>query len=254
MFHDTMKACIQKNSPFVRESDLDLLANLPDLMQCSSKLIRKITPYLENPTCPSNIKSYNDNNENGDDNSDYYESKRDSNMSQYSTTSTLSDHSSIASSPISPVSTNSTSSNNTTSSNSNSSRLLPLHLNADARYLPVPSDQTLIGKSICEMAEQFVVYLRCALDYKYNRKKFDHRIQHNKGFAGYQEKLSNRKETSQFFVTDYFIIPIQRITRYGLLLADLEKHTSSSHPDYHYIRRARLIMTSLAVAMNKAQR
>ncbi|KAI9300816.1 hypothetical protein BJ944DRAFT_243847 [Cunninghamella echinulata] len=256
MFHDIMKTGIQRNSPFIRESDLDLMSNLPDLMQCSSKLIRKITPYLENPTCPETTKSYfndqdilNGGNDSHSNNSNS-NSKRDSNISQYSTTSTLSDYS-TTSSPLSPTSTHSSTSS---SKESSSSSLLPLHLNADARYLPVPSDRTLIGKHICDMAESFVVYLRCALDYKHNRKKVDNRLQHNKGFMHYQEQLAKSKETSQFFVTDYFIIPIQRITRYGLLLADLEKHTSRDHPDFKFIRRARLIMTSLAVAMNKAQK
>ncbi|CAO3632867.1 unnamed protein product [Cunninghamella echinulata] len=246
MFHDIMKTGLQRNSPFVRESDLDLMSNLPDLMQCSSKLIRKITPYLENPTCPETARQYFNDQDTligGDSHS-----KRDSNISQYSTTSTLSDYSA----PLSPTSTHSSASSSKESNSS--SNLLPLHLNADARYLPVPSDQTLIGKHICDMAESFVVYLRCALDYKHNRKKVDNRLQHNKGFIHYQEQLAKSKETSQFFVTDYFIIPIQRITRYGLLLADLEKHTSHDHPDFKFIRRARLIMTSLAVAMNKAQK
>ncbi|KAI8335090.1 Dbl homology domain-containing protein [Chlamydoabsidia padenii] len=193
MFGDPLQLSLDRNSAFTRTSDLDIFSNLPDLMQCSSQLIRSMAPYLDHPPCVSQEETR-----------------------QHTTN-------------------------------------LPLQMNDDARLLPSPNNQLLLGKEICAMANQFVVFLRCAVDYKLNRKKLDQRSQHNKGFAMYQEKLALRKETNQFYVHDYLIIPIQRVARYGLLLADLQKHTEVSHPDYHHIRRARMILTSLAIAMNKAQ-
>ncbi|KAI8060078.1 hypothetical protein BC940DRAFT_337909 [Gongronella butleri] len=130
---------------------------------------------------------------------------------------------------------------------------LPPPIQTSFCRMMTPSDDLLLGKHICEISNLFLVFLRCALDYHHNRKLIS---QSNvaKRYAMYREKLYQRKETSQFFVNDYMIIPIQRITRYGLLLADLQKHTPLDHPDYMYIRRARIVMRSLAVAMNKAQR
>ena len=75
-----------------------------------------------------------------------------------------------------------------------------------------------VGKAIRDMAEDLVVFLRCALDYKENRKVLDNSGS-NKGYARYRQKLSARKETRQFTMDDFLIIPIQRVARYGLLIA-----------------------------------
>jgi hypothetical protein len=215
---------------------MDVFSNLPDLMQCSSQLIRAMTPFLDQPAS-SALPSLS--------------------PSSSISTSTVSprtpDTFDFNQRPASYTQPTSSPSSSTVSLASSTKRSLPVHLNADTRTLPSPNDQLMLGKELCAMASQFVVFLRCALDYRHNRKRLDHRAQHNKGFAVYQEKLALRRETNQFYVHDFLIIPIQRITRYGLLLADLQKHTERHHPDYHWLGRARMILTALAVAMNKAQ-
>ncbi|ORZ13473.1 hypothetical protein BCR42DRAFT_418382 [Absidia repens] len=274
MFLDPLQLSLARHSTFTRPSDLDIFSNLPDLMQCSSQLIRSMAPFLDHPpsakmaststpTTPSasyqdlssitltSSSSSNTTNSMSTTPSTIFDDHHHSTSHEHPhhQRRPLSHHDSFTttiSSSIPPSPTSSTSSSST-------ANMLPIHLHADTQSLPSPNDQLLLGKEICAMASQFVVFLRWALDYKVNRKKLDHRSQHNKGFASYQEKLSLRKETNQFHVHDYLIIPIQRITRYGLLLADLQKHTEKEHPDYHYISRARMILTSLAVAMNKAQ-
>lgn len=202
MFGDPLQLSLDRHSTFTRPTDLDIFSNLPDLMQCSSQLIRAMNAYLDHPP---------------------------------------------------PIDHPSPKFDHPPHIFHHQHPPLPLHMNDEARRLPSPNDHLMLGKEICAMANHFVAFLRCAVDYKYNRKKLDQRSQHNKGFAMYQEKLALRKETNQFHVHDYLIIPIQRVARYGLLLADLQKHTDRSHPDYHHIHRARMILTSLAVAMNKAQ-
>ncbi|CAO3595970.1 unnamed protein product [Absidia cylindrospora] len=261
MFLDPLQLSLARHSTFTRPSDLDLFSNLPDLMQCSSQLIRSMAPFLDHPPCAKMSPTSTPTTPSAS-----YQDLTSITLTSSSSSSTsiqssifddqrqqqrrpLSHHDSFTttiSSSIPPSPTSSTSSSST-------ANMLPIHLHVDTQTLPSPNDQLLLGKEICAMANQFVVFLRWALDYKVNRKKLDQRSQHNKGFASYQEKLSLRKETNQFHVHDYLIIPIQRITRYGLLLADLQKHTEKDHPDYHYISRARMILTSLAVAMNKAQ-
>ncbi|KAL9549523.1 hypothetical protein MBANPS3_005172 [Mucor bainieri] len=114
------------------------------------------------------------------------------------------------------------------------------------------TDQVNIGLILREMTESMVTFLRCALDYKSNKKLMDQR-KSNKAYALYKEKLALRKETRQFTLGDYLIIPIQRVTRYGLLLADLEKHTEPTHPDYRNIKISLCIVQSLASAMNAVQ-
>ncbi|ORZ09937.1 Dbl homology domain-containing protein, partial [Absidia repens] len=287
MFCDPLQESLERQGgAFTRTSDLDLFSNLPDLMQCSSQLIRSMAPYLDHPPSaktsastpstpstshqelPGGISSSSSSSSSNSNNGSFRSTKLSAidggshppyrhrrHLSQYEghTSGLHSPSSSFSLASPSPSVSNSTASSSSSSRNTAGSNRLPFHLNADARMLPSPNDQLLLGKELCTMANQFVVYLRCALDYKVNRKKLDHRAQHNKGFAMYQEKLASRKETNQFYVHDFLIIPIQRIARYGLLLADLQKHTEKNHPDYYHISRARMVLTALAVAMNKAQ-
>ncbi|KAG2194377.1 hypothetical protein INT46_011095 [Mucor plumbeus] len=109
-----------------------------------------------------------------------------------------------------------------------------------------------LGSIVVDMAEDLVVFLRCALDYKGNRKHLDN-TEHREGYVQYRQRLQTRKETSQFSMQDYLIIPVQRVARYGLLLADLVKHTQPTHSDYNNLIKAHQIVTSLASAMNSVQ-
>ncbi|CEP07523.1 hypothetical protein [Parasitella parasitica] len=110
-----------------------------------------------------------------------------------------------------------------------------------------------LGSILVDMAEDLVVFLRCALDYKGNRKHLDN-TEHREEYVKYRQRLQTRKETSQFSMQDYLIIPVQRVARYGLLLADLLKHTQPNHPDYNNLIKAHQIVTSLASAMNSVQK
>lgn len=85
-------------------------------------------------------------------------------------------------------------------------------------------DEVNIGLVLREMTESMVTFLRCALDYKSNKKLLDQK-KNNKGYALYKEKLALKKETRQFTLGDYLIIPIQRVTRYGLLLTGMKYHS-----------------------------
>ncbi|KAI8371329.1 Dbl homology domain-containing protein [Radiomyces spectabilis] len=123
----------------------------------------------------------------------------------------------------------------------------------DIKSVKCPSD-VLVGQALCDLAEDLVVFLRCAIDYKTNRKMLDTKTSGNKLYMAWRDKLMSRKETRQFTMSDYLIIPIQRVARYGLLLADLLKHTEPTHPDYYEIYKAHKLVTSLATAMNYAQK
>jgi hypothetical protein len=81
-----------------------------------------------------------------------------------------------------------------------------------------------------------------------------------------------RKETNRMVLSDYMIAPIQRVTRYCLLLTgkirnfttgviclltcfkiDLQKHSNRSHPDYVYLEKTLTSLSALAFAMNTVQ-
>ncbi|KAI8145637.1 Dbl homology domain-containing protein [Fennellomyces sp. T-0311] len=110
-----------------------------------------------------------------------------------------------------------------------------------------------IGKTMCDMALDMVVFLRCALDYKDNVNLLKRR-KHNKGYKRYREKMRENRETRQFTMDDYLIIPIQRVARYNLLLTDLTRHTNPNANDYKDIVKAQKVVSGLASAMNYAQK
>ncbi|ORZ03326.1 Dbl homology domain-containing protein [Syncephalastrum racemosum] len=124
----------------------------------------------------------------------------------------------------------------------------PYHLLMDG----ADSAPQCVGRTLLDLSECMVVFLRCALDYKANRKLIEQQ-KHIKGYVRYVEKLLSRKETRQFTMEDYLIIPIQRVARYNLLLMDLKKHTDPNGAEYHDIAAAQKLIAGLASAMNYAQ-
>ncbi|KAG0321525.1 hypothetical protein BGZ99_003877 [Dissophora globulifera] len=62
-----------------------------------------------------------------------------------------------------------------------------------------------------------------------------------------------KETTSRFSLADLLILPIQRVTRYCLLLKDLKRHTSVDHQDYVCIVHALEQLHTLALATNNVQ-
>lgn len=69
------------------------------------------------------------------------------------------------------------------------------HFQMDINQELPPTDETMfkidfrnvrLGRTLREMSEELVVFLRCALDYKENRKLLDNNID-NKGFLRYNQ-------------------------------------------------------------------
>lgn len=63
----------------------------------------------------------------------------------------------------------------------------------------------------------------------------------------------DKETTSRFTLADLLILPIQRVTRYRLLLKDLKRHTDVDHPDYVCIVHALEQLHTLALATNDVQ-
>eukprot|EP01117_Protostelium_nocturnum_P009690 TRINITY_DN3460_c0_g1_i5.p1 TRINITY_DN3460_c0_g1~~TRINITY_DN3460_c0_g1_i5.p1 ORF type:complete len:943 (+),score=313.09 TRINITY_DN3460_c0_g1_i5:1091-3919(+) len=55
-------------------------------------------------------------------------------------------------------------------------------------------------------------------------------------------------------ITDFLIMPVQRIPRYSMLLIDLVKHTWNTHPDYENLCKARDKISAIADFMNEQKR
>ncbi|KAF9583757.1 Rho guanine nucleotide exchange factor (GEF) 17, partial [Lunasporangiospora selenospora] len=63
----------------------------------------------------------------------------------------------------------------------------------------------------------------------------------------------NKETTGRFSLADLLILPIQRVTRYCLLLKDLKRHTDTGHEDYVGLVHALEQVHTLALATNNAQ-
>ncbi|KAF8929718.1 Rho guanine nucleotide exchange factor (GEF) 17 [Dissophora ornata] len=73
-------------------------------------------------------------------------------------------------------------------------------------------------------------------------------------FEQFLRNCAGGKETTcRFSLADLLILPIQRVTRYGLLLKDLKKHTDVEHQDYVCIVHALEQVHTLALATNNVQ-
>ncbi|KAG0098950.1 Rho guanine nucleotide exchange factor (GEF) 17 [Podila epicladia] len=65
--------------------------------------------------------------------------------------------------------------------------------------------------------------------------------------------IGGKETTSRFSLADLLILPIQRVTRYCLLLKDLKRHTDVEHADYVGLVHALEQLHTLATATNDAQ-
>ena len=54
-------------------------------------------------------------------------------------------------------------------------------------------------------------------------------------------------------VSDHLILPVQRVTRYVMLLGDLVRHTEESHPDYQNLQAALVVIRKLSADVNEAK-
>ncbi|KAI9279459.1 Dbl homology domain-containing protein [Umbelopsis sp. AD052] len=112
---------------------------------------------------------------------------------------------------------------------------------------------SLIGAVFNQMENDFEVYIRYAVNFHHSQRCIT-RAHNNILYRRFIQESLRKKETNRMGLNDYMIIPIQRVTRYSLLLKDLKKHTPPNHPDYINIDKALKTMTGLALAMNDAQR
>ncbi|KAH8554856.1 Dbl homology domain-containing protein [Umbelopsis sp. PMI_123] len=110
-----------------------------------------------------------------------------------------------------------------------------------------------VGRIFKDLNDDMVCYVKYALDY-HTLEKVLKRAVRNVEYRKFNQNSINNLETNRMGPADFLIMPIQRITRYGLLLKDLRKHTPVSNPDYNDLDSAIKMITGLAIAMNHAQK
>ncbi|KAI8978655.1 Dbl homology domain-containing protein [Pilobolus umbonatus] len=108
------------------------------------------------------------------------------------------------------------------------------------------------GTVFPELENCFDIYIGYAANFS-KQKRSIARADRSVVYRQLIQDSQRRKETNRMGLSDYMIAPIQRITRYGLLLKDLIKHWDINHPDHYTIQRTLKCHLALAHAMNEIQ-
>ncbi|KAK9761110.1 hypothetical protein K7432_014224 [Basidiobolus ranarum] len=105
-----------------------------------------------------------------------------------------------------------------------------------------------IGHLFLHRQKAWETYPRFVDNYSFAREAI-RRAEATHSFNSFIKNVA-RKTTKRQTLKELLIIPIQRVTRYTLLLKDLKKQTKPEHPDYSDVVEALDFMTALAVRVN----
>ncbi|CAG8564624.1 4891_t:CDS:2 [Paraglomus brasilianum] len=118
---------------------------------------------------------------------------------------------------------------------------------------PWENGKTHLNDIFINFSPELEVYSRYAKNYRDIRLAVD-RIDQSEACQKFIRQAHKRKETNKLGLSDYMIMPIQRVTRYCLLLGELKKNTEESHPDFADICQALETMIKLAANCNRVTR
>ncbi|KAI9310002.1 Dbl homology domain-containing protein, partial [Dichotomocladium elegans] len=110
-----------------------------------------------------------------------------------------------------------------------------------------------IGKVFCEHLGYFDVYISYAAHFAKAQKCASKASSRSIVYRQLVVVSEIEKRMNRMGLPEYVIAPIQRVTRYCMLLKDLKKHSSPTHPDYPFIEGALKSLTALAHAMDTIQ-
>lgn len=111
---------------------------------------------------------------------------------------------------------------------------------------------SIIGRVFCELEDEFDIYISYAANFSKQQRCIE-RADRSIVYRQLVQESLRKKETNRMGLSDYMIAPIQRITRYGLLLKDLAKHLNPESADFMYMQRSLKCHLALAHAMNEVQ-
>ncbi|KAI8084685.1 Dbl homology domain-containing protein [Halteromyces radiatus] len=110
-------------------------------------------------------------------------------------------------------------------------------------------DYDWIGYIFSDLESSFDVYIYYAVNFEKVRKCLAKIDCDALCYQILQDSSTRRKETKRMGLYDFLITPIQRITRYCLLLKDLQKNSTKSI----LVDRSLKCLSALACAMNEIQ-
>ncbi|XP_022081647.1 intersectin-1-like isoform X2 [Acanthaster planci] len=96
----------------------------------------------------------------------------------------------------------------------------------------------MIGDILCEQLPRMTAYIRFCSCQLNASSLLQQRIDSDPEFKEYVKKLAQDPRVKGMPVSSYLIKPMQRITRYPLLIKKILKYTAETHPDHATIRTA----------------
>jgi hypothetical protein len=104
-----------------------------------------------------------------------------------------------------------------------------------------------------EHREDFHVFLKFVDNYSNALAMIRRAEESNQAFKQFNEKCKHNRETQRQQLQDFLILPIQRATRYPLLLKDVRKHTPDDHPDFPGLSESLELMNQIAAQVNQVK-
>lgn len=110
------------------------------------------------------------------------------------------------------------------------------------------------GALFTSHADDLKLYLKFVDNYSAAKEAMRRSNDNSAAYRNFIADSLKNKDFQRQGIADFLILPIQRVTRYVLLLQDFKKHTPTDHADYPKIVEALVIMKQLANTVNEVKR
>ncbi|KAI8930256.1 Dbl homology domain-containing protein [Entophlyctis helioformis] len=107
---------------------------------------------------------------------------------------------------------------------------------------------------VAQKAELIKLYTRFIDNYAISQKSMKQAEKNSEEYQAFMKEMVKLRETNRQSLKDLLILPVQRTTRYHLLLRDLLKCTPAEHPDHEDLEQAWEAMNQLAAMVNEKKR
>ncbi|KAJ3200586.1 hypothetical protein HK099_002597, partial [Clydaea vesicula] len=117
-------------------------------------------------------------------------------------------------------------------------------------------EEIKLGDIFCNMAPFFKIYSTYSMNFNKAIQTVSFEIEHNINFKNFiQDQILQEKDIlKDLSFQSYLILPVQRITRYKMLLEDLLNKTTKKQEDFSLLSRSFGIASEMALFVNESIR
>ncbi|KAI3650465.1 hypothetical protein MP228_003946 [Amoeboaphelidium protococcarum] len=111
-----------------------------------------------------------------------------------------------------------------------------------------------VGKFFIEHYDGLKLYLKFVDNYSAAKEAIRRSDENSAAYRVFIAECLKNKDFQKQGIVDFLILPIQRVTRYVLLLQDYKKHMPADHPDFENVASALNLLRQLANTVNEVKR